>query len=70
VPVLVEEITEHPVRVLMAETGVPGEARPAAAAYWRITGDARTALSIVEPLGSAPGDLGVRSREAATTIRA
>ena len=109
VPVLLREITEHPVRTgadgphnggygwraddtacvclgqlgaaakpaipvlqtLLTETGEPGEARPAAAeAYWRITGDADSALSIVDPLGSAPGDLGVRARDVAARLRA
>lgn len=107
VPVLLREITAHPVRTgadgphrsghgwradatacawlgrlgateavpvlraLLSETGEPGAARPAAAlAYWRITGDTEPALSTVEPLVSAPGDLGVRAREAVTAIRA
>lgn len=106
VPVLVRELTEHPVRTgvegphngnfgwradatacawlgrigpsaaaavpvlrtLMAETGEPGDARPEAAeAYWRITGDATTALSVVDSLTT--GDLGTRARAVAARVR-
>ncbi|HEX6360968.1 hypothetical protein [Actinophytocola sp.] len=108
VPVLMAEITEHPVRTgeaaqhdvgfgwrtdatacvwlgtigvaaaqavpvlraMLTETGPAGEARAEAAeAYWRVTGDADTALSVVDSLASLPGDLGVRAREAAGRIR-
>jgi hypothetical protein len=56
-------------RSMLAETGAPGEARPEAAeAYWRITGDPATALSVVDSLTT--GDLGDRARTVAARVRA
>jgi hypothetical protein len=70
-------------RSMLAETGEAGDARPEAAeAYWRITGDVVTALTVLDALAEGPttaarkdnsgqlfGGLAERARKAAATIR-